>query len=121
MITILFRRSRSAFNRDTYSSRLLISSQMALESWQAKNWDPAVGSNEFDEFCSRINHPFSSLEEAVEATGVDVDDVIALASTPGFDTVLLNYATYVRTVSRFKAWLFSCSPPTENPSYVPNG
>ena len=82
---------------------------MALESWQAKNWDPAVGSNEFDEFCSRINHPFSSLEEAVEATGVDVDDVMALASTPGFDTALLNYATYVRTVSRFRAWLTSCS------------
>lgn len=75
-------------------------------SWQAKNWDPKVGSEEFDEFCKRINHPFNSLEDAVVATGVDLDDAMTLASTPGFDFALLNYAAYVRTVGRLEGGCF---------------
>jgi len=71
---------------------------MVFESWQAKNWDPEVGSEEFDEFCKRINHPFKSIEEAVEVTGVDIEDVMALVSAAGFDFTLLNYAVYVRAV-----------------------
>lgn len=95
---------------------------MAFESWQSKNWDPEVGSDEFDEFCRRINHPFTSLEDAAEATGMDADDITTLASSPGFDTALLNYAAYVRTASRFKAWLvFVLTSSTENPSQVPEG
>ena len=73
---------------------------MAFESWQAKNWDPEVGSEEFDEFCKRINHPVDSFEDAVKATGADLDDAMALVNTPGFDFTLFNYAAYVREVSR---------------------
>ena len=67
---------------------------MAFESWQAKNWDPEVGSDEFDEFCQRTNHPLK-LEEAMSAMGLDADDAMALAGAPGFDRTLLNYTTYV--------------------------
>jgi len=70
---------------------------MALGSWQAKNWDPEVGSDEFDEFCKRINHPLSLSEDAI---GLDADDAIILVNAPGFDRTLLNYAAYVRTVHR---------------------
>ena len=73
--------------------------QMVFESWQAKNWDPAVGSEEFDEFCKRIHHPAKSFEDIIKATGADLDDAMALVSTPGFDFTLLNYAAYVRAVS----------------------
>ena len=40
--------------------------QMApSESWRAKNQDPEVGSDEFDELCKRINHPFDSFEDVL--------------------------------------------------------
>ena len=80
--------------------------QMALESWQAKNWDPDVGSDEFDEFCKRINHPYNSFQDAVETTGVDADDVMVLISAPGFDFTLLNYAAYVRAVRQLEVRWF---------------
>ena len=90
---------------------------MAFESWQAKNWDPEVGSDEFDELCKRINYPFSSFEDVVETTGVDADDLMTLVNAPGFDFTLLNYASYVRKVSRFKVLLsLVLTLPTENPS-----
>lgn len=73
--------------------------QSAFESWQDKNWDPAIGSNVFDDFCDKINHSYRSIEDAVKATGVDTEDVMTLVGTPGFDFTLLNYAAYVRTVS----------------------
>jgi len=82
---------------------------MAFESWQAKNWDPEVGSEEFDEFCKGINRPFNSAEDAVEATGVDIEDVMALISTPGFDFTLLNYAAYVRAVRLNQSAVVSCA------------
>jgi len=31
--------------------------QSPLGSWQSKNWDPAVGSTAFDQFCKAINKP----------------------------------------------------------------
>ena len=93
---------------------------MVFEAWQAKNWDPQVGSEEFDEFCKRINHSFSSFEDAVEATGVGLEDAMTLVSTPGFDFALFHYAAYVRAVSRLEVWLFlALTTSIENPSDVP--
>ena len=80
--------------------------QMVFESWQAKNWDPKVGSKEFDDFCKRINRPTQSLEDAAKTMGVGFDEVMALVSVPGFDKTLLNYAIYVREVSRPEVRLF---------------
>jgi len=95
---------------------------MAFESWQAKNWDPEVGSGEFDEFCKRINHPVNSFEDAVEAIGADLDDAMALVDVPGFDFALLNYAAYVRAVSRPEVWLLlTLTTSIENPSELPEG
>jgi len=95
--------------------------QMALGSWQAKNWDPEVGSDDFDEFCRRINHPLKSVKDAMAAAGMDANDAIALASAPGFDRTLLNYAAFVRTVSRIEAESLPVSPSTENTPSVPEG
>lgn len=76
--------------------------QTALGSWQDKNWDPAVGTTVFDQFCAQINQTYTSLEEAVKATGVDNGDVMQLFDCPGFDFSLLNYAAYVRKVGLFE-------------------
>ena len=90
---------------------------MAFESWQAKNWDPEVGSDEFDEFCKSINHPLGLFEDAIDATGLNADDALALVSAPGFDRTLLNYAAYVRRVSRIELLsLHVLISSTENPS-----
>lgn len=93
-----------------------------FESWQAKNWDPEVGSEEFDEFCKRINHPFDEFEDVLNTMGVDLDEAIALVRTPGFHLALFNYAAYVRAVSRLEVWPFLVlTALTENPSDVPEG
>ena len=88
-------------------------------SWQDKNWDPAIGSNEFDDFCSKINQPYGSIEDAEKAAGVDAEDVMTLVATPGFDFTLLNYAAYVRAVSRLSLRSFLVlTSTTANPSQV---
>ena len=73
--------------------------QSMFESWQYQNWDPAVGSTVFDDFCAQINRPFKSLADAVNATGVNIDDAVELKGCPGFNFALLSYAAYVRDVS----------------------
>ena len=93
---------------------------MVFESWQAKNWDPEVGSKEFDEFCERLNHHSHSVEDVVRTIGVDLDDVMTLINAPGFDFTLLNYAAYVRAVSQLEGRLFlGLTASIENPSEVP--
>lgn len=91
-------------------------------SWQQKNWDPAIGSNEFDNFCVKINRSYGSIEDAVEATGVDTEDVMTLVGTPGFDLTLLNYAAYVRAVRMLRSRPFPILTfTTENPPDVSKG
>ena len=90
-------------------------------SWQDKNWDPAIGSNVFDDFCSKISRSYGSIEDAAEAVGADAEDVMTLVGTPGFDFTLLNYAAYVRGVSRLRlrSFFFVLTSTTANPSDVP--
>jgi hypothetical protein len=91
-------------------------------SWQDKNWDPAVGSNVFDDFCVKIDSSYGSIEDAVEATGVDNEDVMTLVDIPGFDFTLLNYAAYVRAVGRSRtSILVVLTYTTGNPSDVSKG
>jgi len=58
----------------------------------------------------------------MEAIGADPDDAMALVDTPAFDPKLLNYAAYVRAVSRPEVWLFlTLTTSIENPSEMPEG
>jgi len=119
---ILFLLLRSAFHQGRMIAAYSLGHQMAFGSWQAKNWDPEVGSDEFDEFCKRINHPLSLSEGTMNALGLDADDAMVLVSAPGFDRTLLNYAAYVRTVRRIGVWLLrALTPSIENPPYLPEG
>lgn len=75
----------------------------------------------FDDFCSKINQSYGSLEAAIDATGVDTQDVRTLVGSAGFDLSLLNYASYVRVVSSSKALSFLVLTSTaEHPSGVPD-
>jgi hypothetical protein len=68
-----------------------------ISSWQAKNWDPAVGSTAFDEFCA-------ALTKSPWGTGGDLDEIPygdsqRAVTFPGgltVDFAVLNYAKYIK-------------------------
>lgn len=67
-----------------------------LGNWQAKNWDPAVGSQKFDEFCETLNKPIFG---ATDISALPVGHEDRLLSLPGghrIDFSILNYAQYIR-------------------------
>ncbi|KAI0030992.1 peptidase S28 [Vararia minispora EC-137] len=59
-----------------------------LGSWQSKNWDPAVGSTAFDDFCAQLNGNTSSL--------ADTRKTIPFFGTHSVNIALLSYASYIR-------------------------
>lgn len=66
--------------------------QTPLGAWQAKNWDPAVGSDRFQEFCDTLAHPFSGkkpMENHLLPGGLEVP------------VTVLNYARWVKDVSAY--------------------
>jgi hypothetical protein len=76
--------------------------QSPLGSWQEKNWDPDVGSVEFDEFCNDLAKPPygfigdpSSLDKL--AYGEDQRNVY-LSADVAIDFTVLNYAKYIKKV-----------------------
>lgn len=87
---------------------LSFSCQSPLSSWQSKNWDPAVGSTKFDEFCEALEKPILSLHELDfildGETGYQYDaDRATITWSDGFeiDVSLFNYAKYIREVCFF--------------------
>ena len=76
-----------------------------MGSWQAKNWDPAVGSTRFEEFCEFLDKPILSQPELAAALNstiqYDADRGMVLFDD-GFEVelALLNYAKYIREVRR---------------------
>ncbi|KAI0287248.1 serine carboxypeptidase S28-domain-containing protein [Russula brevipes] len=59
-----------------------------LDSWQERNWDPAVGSTEFDHFCATLNGDTPTLE--------DTSRMVTLPGLPKVNIALSNYAKWVR-------------------------
>ncbi|CAL1713219.1 unnamed protein product [Somion occarium] len=66
-----------------------------LGAWQAKNWDPEVGSTEFDKFCEALDEPL----RGHEADGLTYDEDAQLVSLPNglsIDLSVFNYAKYIK-------------------------
>ncbi|KAG1758024.1 serine carboxypeptidase S28-domain-containing protein [Suillus lakei] len=64
--------------------------------WQAKVWDPAVGSTKFDEFCAFLDKPILG-NDSVSSLPVGHED--RLVQLPGgikLDFSILNYAQYIK-------------------------
>ncbi|KAI0260905.1 peptidase S28 [Gloeopeniophorella convolvens] len=59
-----------------------------LGAWQAKNWDPAVGSTRFDEFCAALNGATPTL--------ADTQRTLALPGGLPVNIALLSYAQWIR-------------------------
>ena len=78
--------------------------QSPLSTWQAKNWDPAVGSNEFEEFCEALDKSIFGhselLPEADDVADYDTQTrMVSFSDGLTLDISILNYAKYVREVS----------------------
>jgi len=67
--------------------------ESALGYWQSKNWDPAVGSLVFDEFCEALNHPLSGVADYGLITKPEIKKLLEFL---GVDVTIFNYAKYVR-------------------------
>lgn len=77
--------------------RVVVHEQTPLEYWQSKNWDPAVGSTVFDDFCTQLN---------TNATGEDADRNVTIGGL-SVNPALVNYAEWIKDVRFFPFHLSS--------------
>lgn len=74
-----------------------------LGSWQAKNWDPVVGSTRWDEFCEALAQPIWKHPDLISAMNHTVEYDPAshrLFYDDGLvvELAVVNYAKYIRKV-----------------------
>ncbi|KAH9841596.1 peptidase S28 [Rhodofomes roseus] len=74
----------------------LLSSPMGY--WQAKVWDPAVGSTGFEEFCAALEKPFGGADFVEgEVIGYNIQSqMIVLPGGLNVPKVVYNYAQYIK-------------------------
>ncbi|KAI0670867.1 peptidase S28 [Trametes maxima] len=67
-----------------------------LGAWQAKVWDPEVGSTRFDEFCAALARPFISGDDS-DTVIYDADlDLVAVTEDLSVPVPVYNYARYIK-------------------------
>lgn len=72
-----------------------------LEAWQAKCWDPVVGSDRFDEFCDALSKPFGRFSlEVNELPFGHEDRMVTLQGGLAVDFSIVRYGRWVKEVSR---------------------
>ncbi|PSR83862.1 hypothetical protein PHLCEN_2v5571 [Hermanssonia centrifuga] len=70
-----------------------------LGSWQAKNWNPEVGSTRWEEFCEALDKPIFGHPDLLLNTTAFYDHDTKMVTFPGgleVDLSVLNYARYIR-------------------------
>ncbi|KDQ62701.1 hypothetical protein JAAARDRAFT_121424 [Jaapia argillacea MUCL 33604] len=67
-----------------------------LGSWQAKNWDPEVGSTKFDEFCEALAKPPFGHHALRDLPFGDDSRMVRLPGGLTVDFAVLNYAKYIK-------------------------
>ncbi|KIJ60108.1 hypothetical protein HYDPIDRAFT_99441 [Hydnomerulius pinastri MD-312] len=67
-----------------------------LSAWQAKNWDPEVGSPRFDEFCEALNKPILGATHIAALPVGHEDRLLTLWDGHKADFSFLNYAKWIR-------------------------
>ncbi|KDE05230.1 hypothetical protein MVLG_04366 [Microbotryum lychnidis-dioicae p1A1 Lamole] len=72
-----------------------------LGSWQGQNWDPAVGSRKFDEFCDALTNEKNEVSSEVRGAHTGLEDGINHFGwswpNPKAFAELAKYAQYIRT------------------------
>ncbi|KAG1889287.1 serine carboxypeptidase S28-domain-containing protein [Suillus subluteus] len=64
--------------------------------WQAKVWDPAVGSTKFDEFCAFLDKPILGNGSILSLPVGHEDRLVHLPGGIKLDFSILNYAQYIK-------------------------
>ncbi|KJA23225.1 hypothetical protein HYPSUDRAFT_137830 [Hypholoma sublateritium FD-334 SS-4] len=68
-----------------------------LGSWQAKCWDPAVGSTRFEEFCDTLSKPFGKVTTAALELPYGHDDrKVTLDDGLAVDFAIVNYGKWIK-------------------------
>ncbi|KAF8885674.1 serine carboxypeptidase S28-domain-containing protein [Gymnopilus junonius] len=69
-----------------------------LGSWQAKNWDPTVGSTRFDEFCEALDKPLIGrvTAEALQLPFEHPDRMVEVEGKLRVDISIINYGKYIK-------------------------
>ena len=72
-----------------------------LAAWQAKCWDPEVGSNRFDEFCNALSKPYGRFSMEVNELPFGHDDrMVTLKGGLAVDFSIVRYGRWIKEVSR---------------------
>jgi hypothetical protein len=71
--------------------------QNPLGNWQSKNWDPAVGSTGFDDFCNAINLAPNGTSGDLNALPYGTGARLVKTPAGHLDFSLVNYANYIKT------------------------
>ena len=73
--------------------------QSPLGSWQAKCWDPAVGSTRFEEFCDTLSKPFGKITTAALELPYGHDDrKVTVDNGLAVDFAVVNYGKWIKNV-----------------------
>ncbi|KAJ8495194.1 hypothetical protein ONZ45_g12967 [Pleurotus djamor] len=81
-----------------------------LGSWQSKNWNPAIGSTRFDQFCAAINQPPAGKSALVELPYGHEERLVPIVDGLSLDFSLINYANFTKNsvVSRCRSTVEEC-------------
>ena len=82
---------------------LFVSLQSPLGSWQAKNWDPTVGSSAFEGFCAALASPHGKSETELLPGGLEIPFTV------------YNYAKYIKEVRERSFQVISLAKASVNP------
>ncbi|KAG5646028.1 hypothetical protein DXG03_004630 [Asterophora parasitica] len=68
-----------------------------LGSWQAKVWDPAVGSETFNDFCASLSKPFGRINAAAPEWPFNhTSRMVTIAPGLKVDFAIVNYANWIK-------------------------
>ena len=73
--------------------------KVPLEFWQTKNWDPAVGSTVFDDFCTALNKPPAGiLTNITDLPFNHIRRMVQVSPEFSVDFSIFNYAKWIKEV-----------------------
>lgn len=74
--------------------------QTPLGEWQAKCWDPQVGSAAFDEFCESLGKPFGGINAAnMELPFGHPKRMVSVGQGFAADIAIISYGNWIKKVS----------------------
>lgn len=77
---------------------MLINRKGPLGAWQSKNWNPAIGSTLFDEFCEALSKPIGGATHMAALPIGHEDRLLTLWDDHKIDFSILNFAKWIREV-----------------------